>query len=81
MGGTPRQTFRIPEQIWKQFIEKCKGKNSNASEVLRDFIEGVVSGKISLESIIGRKKSKDLSDFEEAAKTWFQTQHIDSEGT
>lgn len=80
MGDTPRQTFRINESTWKQFIEKCKGKNLNASMVLRDFIEGIVSGRISLDSIITTKKSKDLSDFQEAAKTWFKTSHQEPEG-
>jgi len=35
---TPRQTVRIDESLWKQFIRKARADGRNASEVLRDFI-------------------------------------------
>lgn len=43
---TPRQTFRIDEALWRQFVKATRKKESkSASEVLRRFIYRYVHGK------------------------------------
>lgn len=43
---TPRQTFRIDEALWKQFIKATRKKEGrSASEVLREFIYKYVHGR------------------------------------
>ncbi|MEM2047805.1 MAG: hypothetical protein QXZ06_07985 [Candidatus Jordarchaeales archaeon] len=49
--GTPRQTFRIDEEMWREFQKKCAEAGFSASEVLRGFIRQVISGAITIESV------------------------------
>jgi len=78
MAGTPRQTFRIDEYVWKQFIKKCESKGYTASDVLRAFIMEVVKGTLSPDSVHPSKNSKGeaLQRTEDEILKWFsQNKH------
>lgn len=73
MPGTPRQTFRISEYVWKKFQQRCAAKGYTASEVLRAFIMEVVKGKFNIESIhpVKAKRGETLVS-DEMILEWFQ---------
>jgi len=41
---TPRQTFRLDEVLWRQFVKKARKRGKTASQVLREFIFRYVKG-------------------------------------
>jgi hypothetical protein len=56
MPGTPRQTFRIDDYIWRQFVHKCHAEGTDASEVIREVIAKVLNGELSISSLVPKKK-------------------------
>lgn len=38
MNPTPHRTIRVPDELWKPFLEKAKTQEGGASGVLRQLI-------------------------------------------
>jgi len=51
MPSTPRQTFRVEEDLWKRFIRKAGSQGFTASEALRTFIRAVVFDGFRIEKL------------------------------
>ena len=76
MPATPRQTFRMEEILWRKFKAKCKKEGYTASEVLRAFVEKVLSGKISIKGLKPTKTRRGvrLSQYEDMFRKWLEPQ-------
>jgi len=74
LQGTPRQTFRIDEYVWKKFQKKCQAKGFSASDVLRAFIARVLDGSINVESVKPSRgvKGEQLEDYVSAFQKWLK---------
>jgi antitoxin component of RelBE/YafQ-DinJ toxin-antitoxin module len=75
--NTPRQTFRISEQEWKEFQRVCKEKGYNASEVIRHFIKEIIEGKIAVRTFMP-KEALEMEDAKrKALKEWLKSPRED----
>lgn len=55
-------TFKIDKTTWKQFIEKAKGNNTNASALLKDFVQGYLDGSTGPSSPVDNRVDSQLDD-------------------
>ena len=76
--GTPRQSFRCEEYLWRKFKEKCLKKGYTASAVLRAFIRQVVIGKFDIEKVKPEriKKGERLFDLYEEILRWLESRKV-----
>ena len=74
MTGTPRQTFRIEEYLWRKFKAKCRKEGYTASEVLRACIMAILEGRLKISSLKPTKvrRGVKMTDFYKAFEQWLK---------
>ncbi len=76
MAGTPRQTFRVEEYIWRKFKKKCEREGYTASEVLRACITSILEGRLKISDLKPTKVRRGVKmseeDFYSAFLKWLK---------
>ena len=74
MAGTPRQTFRIEEYLWRKFKAKCRREGYTASEVLRACITAILDGRLKISKLkpVKVRRGVKMTDFYTAFEQWLK---------